>query len=52
MDTVLALYVSRMRLHGHGYQIRDDPIRWAHFCCYLLLLLQHNPPARMNYVMS
>ena len=37
-ETVSALYASRMRLQGHSYRIRDDPVRWAHFKQYLELL--------------
>ena len=43
-ETLSALHVSRMRLHGHRYHIRDDPIRWAHFQRYLQLLPQHTLP--------
>ena len=49
-ETLLALYVSRMRLQGHKYRIRDDPIHWAHFRRYLHLLPHHAPPASTNYV--
>ena len=34
-QTLSALYVSRMRLQGHRYRIRDDPIHWARFHGYL-----------------
>ena len=30
-ETLSTLYMSRMRLQGHTYHIRDDPVRWAHF---------------------
>ena len=49
-ETLSALYASRMRLQGHSYRIRDDPVRWAHFKRYLELLPQHAPPARVDYV--
>ena len=49
-ETLSALYVSRMRLQGHKYHMRDDPIRWAHFWRFLRLLHQHAPPARTDYV--
>ena len=52
METLSALYSSQMRLQGHSYRIRDDPVRWAHFKRYLELLPQHAPPARMGYVQS
>ena len=39
-----------MRLQGHSYRIRDDPVRWAHFKLYPELLPQHAPPARTDYV--
>ena len=50
METLSALYLSRLRLQGHSHRIRDDPDRWAHFQKYLGLLLQHAPPARGDYV--
>ena len=50
METLSALYVSRMLLHGHRYRIGDDRIRWAHFQHYLQLLPQHTPPTRTNFV--
>ena len=37
-ETLSALYLSRLRLQGHSYRIRDDPDRWAHFQKYLGLL--------------
>ena len=49
-ETLCALYLSRLRLQGHGYRIRDDPDRWAHFHKYLGLLPQHALPARGYYV--
>ena len=49
-ETLSALYLSRQRLQGHSYRIRDDPDRWAHFQRYLGLLPQHAPPARGDYV--
>ena len=49
-ETLSALYLSRLRLQGHSYRIRDDPDRWAHFQRYLGLLPQHAPPARGDYV--
>ena len=49
-ETLSALYLSRQRLQGHSYCIRDDADRWAHFQRYLGLLPQHAPPARGNYV--
>ena len=49
-ETLSALYLSRLRLQGHSYRIRDDPDRWAHFQRYLGLLPQHTPPARGDYV--
>ena len=30
-ETVSALNASRMRLLGHSYRIRDDPVWWANF---------------------
>ena len=49
-ETLSALYLSRLRLQGHSYRIREDPDRWAHFQMYLGLLPQHAPPARGDYV--
>ena len=49
-ETLPALYASRMRLQGHNYRIRDDPVQWAHFKQYLELLPQHAPLARTDYV--
>ena len=49
-ETPSALYLSRLRLQGHIYRIRDDPDRWAHFQKYLGLLPQHAVPARGDYV--
>ena len=49
-ETLSALYLTRMRLQGHSYRIRDDPERWAHFKQYLELLPRHAPPAQDNYV--
>ena len=49
-ETLSALYLSRLRLQGHSYRIRDDPDRWAHFQKYLGLLPQHAPRARGDYV--
>ena len=49
-ETLSALYLSRQRLQGHSYRIRDDPDRWAHFQRYLGLLPRHAPPARGDYV--
>ena len=44
------LYTRRMRVQGHKYRTRDDPVHWAHFQRYLHLLPQHAPPARYDYV--
>ena len=49
-ETLSALYLSRQRLQGHRYRIRDDPDRWAHFQRYLGLLPRHAPLARGDYV--
>ena len=49
-ETLSALYLSRMRLQGHSYRIRDDPDRWAHFQRYLELLPRQALPARGEYV--
>ena len=49
-ETLSALYVNCMRLQGHDYRIRDDLIRRAHCQQYLLLLPQHAPQTRANYV--
>ena len=49
-ETLSTLYASRMRLQGHSYHIRDNPVRWAHFKQYLELVPQHAPPARTDYV--
>ena len=49
-ESLSALYVSHMPLERHNYHIRDDPVLWADFRCYLQLLPPHAPPAAMNYV--
>ena len=49
-ETRSTLYASWMRIQGHKYRIRDDPVRRAHFQRYLHLLPQHVPPARNDYV--
>ena len=49
-ETLSALYLSRQRLQGHSYRIRDNPDRWAHFQRPLGLLPQHAPSARGHYV--
>ena len=51
-ETLSALYLSRKRLQGHGYRIRDDPDRWAYFQRYLRLLPRHAQLARGDYVES
>ena len=49
-EILFALYASWMRLQGHRYRMRDDPVRWAHFQRYLHLLPQHAPLAGNDYI--